>query len=97
LFGFMLSRSLRSLNVVQRRTLAVPVAGLPEDRYRIPTRCDRLNNLPFPDQWAHRPKYVIVVDQIRDWRPDLPPSLAELLQAGLARTREPELDLEAEP
>ena len=54
-------------------------------------------DLPFPDRWAHRPTYVIVVDQLRDWRPDLPPSLAELLEAGPARTREPEPDLEAEP
>ena len=54
-------------------------------------------DLPFPDQWAHRPEYVIVVDQLRGWRPDLPPSLAELLEAGPARTREPEPDLEAEP
>ena len=54
-------------------------------------------DLPFPDQWAHRPKYVIVVDQLRDWRPDLPPSLAELLEAEPARTRAPEPDLEAEP
>jgi hypothetical protein len=38
---------------------------------------------------------VIVVDQLRDRRPGLPPSLAELLDAGPARTREP--DLEAEP
>ena len=53
-------------------------------------------DLPFPDHWPHRPKYVIVVDQLRDWRPDLPPSLAELLEAGPARTREPEPDLEAE-
>ena len=53
--------------------------------------------LPFPDEWPHRPKYVIVVDQLRDWRPDLPPSLAELLEAEPARTREPEPDLEAEP
>jgi hypothetical protein len=54
-------------------------------------------DLPFPDQWAHRPTYVIVVDQLRDWRPGQPPSLAELLEAGPARTREPEPDLEAEP
>ena len=54
-------------------------------------------DLPFPDQWPHRPAYVIVVDQLRGWRPDLPPSLAELLEAGPARTREPEPDLEAEP
>jgi hypothetical protein len=54
-------------------------------------------DLPFPDQWPHRPTYVIVVDQLRDWRPGQPPSLAELLEAGPARTREPEPDLEAEP
>jgi hypothetical protein len=53
---------------------------------------------PFPDHWPpHRPKYVVVVDQLRDWRPDLPSSLAELLEAGPGRTREPEPDLEAEP
>jgi hypothetical protein len=54
-------------------------------------------DLPFPDHWPHHPAYVIVVDQLRDWRPGLPPSLAELLEAGPARTREPEPDLEAEP
>ena len=54
-------------------------------------------DLPFPDRWPHRPKYVIVVDQLRGWRPGQPPSLAELLEAGPARTREPEPDLEAEP
>ena len=54
-------------------------------------------DLPFPDQWPHRPEYVIVVDQLRDWRPGQPPSLAELLEDGPARTREPEPDLEAEP
>jgi len=40
---------------------------------------------------------VIVVDQLHGWRPGEPPSLAELLEAGPARTREPEPDLEAEP
>ena len=56
-------------------------------------------DLPFPDQWPHRPTYVIVVDQLRGWRPGQPPSLAELLEAEPARTREPEPepDLEAEP
>jgi len=57
-------------------------------------------DLPFPDHRPpRRPTYVIVVDQLRGWRPDLPPSLAELLEAGPARTREPEPepDLEAEP
>ena len=50
-----------------------------------------------PRPVAAPPEYVIVVDQLRDWRPGQPPSLAELLEAGPARTREPEPDLEAEP
>jgi hypothetical protein len=55
-------------------------------------------DLPFPDQGPHRPAYVIVVDQLRGWRPGQPPSLAELLEAEPApRTRELEPDLEAEP
>jgi hypothetical protein len=58
-------------------------------------------DLPFPDlpdRWAPgRPAYVIVVDQLRDRQPGQPPSLAELLETGPARTREPEPDLEAEP
>ena len=55
-------------------------------------------DLPFPDHRPpRRPTYVIVVDQLRGWRPGQPPSLAELLEAGPARTREPEPDLEAEP
>ena len=55
--------------------------------------CDLL----FPDYLSHRPDYVIVVDQLRGWQPDQPPSLAELLETRPARTREPEPDLEAEP
>ena len=55
-------------------------------------------DLPFPDRWpAGRPQYVIVVDQLRDWQPGQPPSLAELLETRPARTRDPEPDLEAEP
>ena len=55
-------------------------------------------DLPFPDGWPPgRPEYVIVVDQLRGWRPGKPPSLAELLEAGPAGTRDPEPDLEAEP
>ena len=55
-------------------------------------------DLPFPDRWPPgRPQYVIVVDQLRGWRPGQPPSLAELLESRPARTREPEPDLEAEP
>ena len=54
------------------------------------------DDLPFPDRWPPgRPGYVIVVDQLRDWQPGQPPSLAELLETG--RTRESEPDLEAEP
>ena len=50
----------------------------------------------FSDRWPpRRPEYAIVVDQLRGWQPDGPPSLAELLETG--RTREPEPDLEAEP
>ena len=54
-------------------------------------------DLPFSDdRWPRgRPEYVIVVDQLRGWRPGQPPSLAELLETG--RTRSPEPDLEAEP
>jgi hypothetical protein len=53
-------------------------------------------DLPFPDRWPRdRPEYVIVVDQLRDWQPGQPPSLAELLETG--RTREPEPDPEGEP
>ncbi len=56
-------------------------------------------DLPVPDYSDHRPprrpEYVIVVDQLRSWQPDGPPSLAELLETG--RTSEPEPDLEAEP
>ena len=53
-------------------------------------------DLPFPDRWPHRPEYVIVVAQLRDWQPGQPPSLAELLETRSARTRQPEPDLEAE-
>ena len=53
-------------------------------------------DLPFPDRWPPvRPGYVLVGDQLRDWQPGQPPSLAELLETG--RTRAPEPDLEAEP
>ena len=54
-------------------------------------------DLPFPGRWPHRPQFVIVVDQLRDWQPGQPPSLAELLETRPARTRQPEPDLEAEP
>jgi len=58
-------------------------------------------DLPFPDLPDRcppgRPRYVIVVDQLRDSQPGQPPSPAELLETRPARTREPEPDLEAEP
>jgi hypothetical protein len=61
---------------------------------------DPYDDLPLPDDYEpwhkHGPKYHIVVDQRRDWQHGGPPSLAELLE-NLARTREPEPDLEAEP
>ena len=55
-------------------------------------------DLPFPDErWPRgRPEYVIVVDQLRGWQPGQP-SLAELLEPGRYRGRDPEPDLEAEP
>lgn len=43
------------------------------------------------------PDYVIVVDQLHGWFPDAPPSLAEAVETGHTRLREPEADLEAEP
>ena len=53
-------------------------------------------DLPLPGRWPPgRPGYVIVVDQLRDWKPGQPPSLTELLETG--RSRAPEPDLEAEP
>jgi len=54
---------------------------------------------PFPDdRWPQgHPTSWIVVDQLRGWQPGGRPSLAELLETGPARTREPEPDLEAEP
>ena len=82
-----------------RRPAATPrIPGPRPGERHVPETADPYD-LPFPDGWPHRPEYVIVVDQLRGWRPDLPPSLAELLEAGPARTRqpEPEPDLEAEP
>ena len=52
----------------------------------------------YPDRWLpRRPEYVVVVDQLRGQWPDQPLSLTEILEAGLARTRDREPDLEAEP
>jgi len=56
-------------------------------------------DLPFrDDDWPPgRSEYVIVVDQLRGRQPGQPASLAELLETGRTRTRQPEPDLEAEP
>ncbi len=56
-------------------------------------------DLPVPDddRPLRRPEYVIVVDQLRGWQPGQPPSLAELLETGPARTRQPGPGLEAGP
>ena len=79
-----------------RRPAATPLIPDPRPGERDMPETAEPYDLPFPDHWPHRPEYVIVVDQLRDW-PGQPPSLAELLEAGPARTREPEPDLEAEP
>ena len=54
----------------------------------------------FPDEYLPwligRAKFHIVVAQAPGWDPGGPPSLDELLE-NLARTRDPEPDLEAEP
>ena len=80
-----------------RRPAATPRIPAPRTGERDMAETADPYDLPFPDHWPRRRAYVIVVDQLRGWRPDLPPSLAELLEAGPARTREPEPDLEAEP
>ena len=50
----------------------------------------------YPDRWLPgRPKFAIVIDELRGRLPGQPPSLAELLETQ--RAREPEPDLEAEP
>jgi hypothetical protein len=56
-------------------------------------------DLPFPDdRWPQgRPAYAVVVDQLRGWFPGTQPSLAEALETGRTRPRDPYADLEAEP
>ena len=56
-------------------------------------------DLPYPEdqRLPGRPAYLVVVDQLRGWRPAQPPSLAELLESEPGRTRQPEPDMEAEP
>jgi hypothetical protein len=57
---------------------------------------DELGIRGLGDDWPqYRPKFAIVIDQIRGT--GAPPSLAELLENLAARTPQPEPDLEAEP
>jgi hypothetical protein len=64
---------------------------------KFPAEMSELYDPPdLEDHWpAGRPAYLVVVDQLRGWRPADPPSLAEILENQLHRSREP--DLEAEP
>ena len=79
----------------RRPAVTPPAPELRPDEREIPETREPYD-LPFPDCWAPGgPKFVVVIDQLRDWRPGQPPSLAELLETG--RAREPEPDLEAEP
>ena len=52
---------------------------------------------PDPCWLPRRPEYVVVINQLAGLRPDQPPSLTELLEAGPVRTQDREPDLEAEP
>ena len=76
---------------------ATPFTPRPRSGEKDGPEMDDPYDLPFPDHWPRQPEYVIVVDQLRDWQPGQPSSLAELLETRPARTREPEPDLEAEP
>jgi hypothetical protein len=80
----------------RHRPAAPLVPGPPAAERDMPETAEP-HDLPFPEHWPYRPEYVIVVDQLRDRRPDQPPSLAELLEAGPVRAPESEPDLEAEP
>ncbi len=82
-----------------RRPDAGPLIPAPRQGDKDLAELSEPYDLPVPDDYRppRRPDYVIVVDQLRGWQPGQPPSLAELLETGPARTRQPEPDLEAEP
>jgi hypothetical protein len=81
-----------------RRQAAPPLIPGPRPGGKDTAKTREPYDLPFPDAWPPgRPEYVIVVDQLRDWQPERPPSLAEALETSYPRPREPEADLEAEP
>ena len=82
-----------------RRRAAMPRIPDPRPGQRdMPEAADPYD-LPFPDgtRPPGRPAYVIVIDQLHGWQPGQPPFLAELLETGPARPRDPEPDPEAEP
>jgi hypothetical protein len=86
-----------------------PGARRQADAPYVPAQQPELENLrelhePFdlPDPYCdfdppHLPPNAIVIDRIRGWQPDAPPSLAELLASIRTREPEPEPGLEAEP
>ena len=79
------------------RADSLRIPGPPPGEKDIPETAEPYDP-PFPGRWpSGRPEYMIVVDQLRDWQPGQPPSLAELLETRAARTLDPEPDLEAEP
>ncbi len=82
-----------------RRPDATPLVPDPRTGEKELSETREPYDLPFPDDYRlhGRPEYVIVVDQLRGWQPGQAPSLAELLETGRTRTRQPEPDLEAEP
>lgn len=82
-----------------RRQATQPQVPDPRTAERDLSELMESGDLLFPDDcWPRgRPEYVVVVAQLRGWRPSEQPSLAEVLETGRAGTREPEPDLEAEP
>jgi hypothetical protein len=78
----------------------VPAPRLADDYENWAELQDDPYNRLVPDgyeRWRkYGPTFHIVVAQAPGWNPGGPPSLDELLE-NLARTREPEPDLEAEP
>ena len=81
------------------RQAARPSIPPPQTAEKVPAETKEPYDLPFPDdRWPQgRPTSWIVVDQLRGWFPSTQPSLAEALETGHPRPREPQADLEAEP
>jgi hypothetical protein len=83
-----------------RKTPAEPGPYIPHPRPgdKDQPEIEESYDLAFPGPLAaSRPEYVIVVDQLRDWQPGPPRSLAELLETRPVSDRIAEPDLEAEP